>query len=164
MRHRVSVSREKRGLGRPDSYMLLRRAVRAVLAAENICEDCEVSIMLTDDDGIHKINLAQRGIDSATDVLSFPFSELAPGSFRPDACVRNPETGAVFLGDIVISVPRCEEQGRLYGGGFGHELTYLAVHSTLHLLGYDHTDEGADKRLMRGREKEIMLSLTGAEI
>lgn len=141
--------------------MLLRRAVEAALTAEGVGEPCVVDIMLTDDEGIRALNLSERGIDAPTDVLSFPFNELTPGSFDAKDCERDPESGAVFLGDMALSVPRCEAQGEEYGHGFGRELSYLAVHSVLHLLGYDHMDEGEQKRAMRAREKEIMLTLTG---
>ena len=66
------------------------------------------------------------------------------------------ETGAVMLGDMMISLPACEKQGVEFGHGFNREIRYLTVHSVLHLLGYDHLDEGEQKRRMRAREKEIM--------
>ena len=65
-------------------------------------------------------------------------------------------TQQILLGDILINLKRCEEQGEEYGYGFSHELRYLTVHSVLHLLGYDHMDEGEMKKQMRSREKEIM--------
>ena len=89
-------------------------------------------------------------------MLSFPLNELRPGDFDPEVCERDPETGALLLGDMMISVPRCEAQGEEYGHGYARELMYLTVHSVLHLLGYDHVDEGAMKRQMRAREKLIM--------
>lgn len=156
---RVSVTRARRGLGHPGAYLLIRRAVTAALAAEGVDEPCEVDVLLTDDGGIREINREQRGVDAATDVLSFPFCTLTPGAFDPEACERNPETGGVFLGDMVLSLPRCAAQGEEYGHGFDREVSYLAVHSTLHLLGYDHMDEGPEKRRMRGREKLIMRKL-----
>ncbi|MEG1632431.1 MAG: rRNA maturation RNase YbeY [Oscillospiraceae bacterium] len=159
MTHRIYVAREKRGLGQPEAYMFLRRAVRAALAAEGVDVPCEVNILLTDDGGIRTINRENRGVDSPTDVLSFPFGELLPGKFDPALCERNPETDMVYLGDMALSIPRCEAQGVEFDHGFERELCYLAVHSTLHLLGYDHMDEGADKSLMRSREKIIMRDL-----
>ena len=111
---------------------------------------------LTDDAAIHAINREQRGVDRATDVLSFPMNELTPGAFDPDACEWDYETGRAMLGDMVISMERCAEQAETYGHSFAHEVSYLTVHSVLHLLGYDHVDEGEDKRRMRAREKEIM--------
>ena len=75
---------------------------------------------------------------------------------RSTCCEHDPETGGVLLGDLMISLPRCEEQGEAFGHGFGREIRYLTVHSVLHLLGYDHVDEGPMKKQMREREKIIM--------
>ena len=156
MKHEVYVSREVRNLGHNNAAALIRQAVQAALDAEGVDRPCIVSVMLTDEEGIRRVNAEFRGVDSATDVLSFPLNELEPGRFDPEACERDPETGAVMLGDMMISLPRCEAQGEEFGHGFAHELRYLSVHSVLHLLGYDHLDEGPMKRQMREREKAIM--------
>ena len=156
MEHEIYVSREKRGLGHPESIRLIRKAAAMALEAEGIGRPCLISVMLTDDEGIRAVNSAFRGVDRATDVLSFPLNELRPGDFDPEACERDPEAGALLLGDMMISVPRCLAQGEEYGHGYARELMYLTVHSVLHLLGYDHVDEGAMKRQMRAREKLIM--------
>lgn len=163
--HSIEIYREKRGLGFPEAAKLIRRAAKAALRAQGVAEDCLISVMLTDDAGIRAINRTQRGIDSATDVLSFPLNELREGDFDPDACEADPETGMLLLGDMVLDLERCARQGTEYGHGFAHELQYLTVHSVLHLLGYDHLDEGARKRAMRAREKAIMalLEQTGDE-
>ncbi len=155
----LSLSREKPGLGRPESRRLILRAARAALRAEGISCACAVSALLTGDEGIREINREYRGIDSATDVLSFPMNELAPGLFNAEACERDPDSGSVLLGDMVFSLERCARQGEEFGHGFEHELMYLTVHSMLHLLGYDHVDEGEMKRQMRSREKLIMSQL-----
>ena len=128
----------------------------AALKAEGVTVPCELDVTLTDDAVIHTINREQRGVDRATDVLSFPMNELTPGAFDPDACEWDYETDRAMLGDMVISMERCAEQAETYGHSFAHEVSYLTVHSVLHLLGYDHVDEGEDKRRMRAREKEIM--------
>ena len=156
MKHTVTVSRRRRDLGHPDAYLLVRRAVEAALDAEGVTERCEINVMLTNDEGICAINKAERDVDAATDVLSFPWNELTPGAFDPEVCELDPETEELYLGDMVLDIPRCEAQGEEFGHGFDHEVSYLAVHSTLHLLGYDHMDEGEQKKLMRSREKEIM--------
>ena len=135
---------------------MVRRAAKAALRFEGIVEDCLISVMLTNDAGIHAINLEQRGIDSPTDVLSFPLNELREGDFDPEACEYDPETDMLLLGDMVLDLERCARQGEEYGHGFARELQYLTVHSVLHLLGYDHLDEGPRKRAMRAREKAIM--------
>lgn len=156
---KLSLSREKRGLGHDNARSLILRAARAALRVQGINEDCAVSALLTDDEGIREINRDYRGIDSATDVLSFPMNELIPGRFDPEVCEHDPETGDILLGDMAFSLERCARQGEEYGHGFDHELMYLTVHSVLHLLGYDHVDEGEMKREMRKREKAIMAQL-----
>ena len=90
------------------------------------------------------------------DVLSFPLNVLTPGEFDAALCDTDPYTGAVMLGDMMISLERCAQQGEEFGHGFDREVSYLTVHSVLHLLGYDHVDEGEMKKQMRTREKEIM--------
>ena len=146
MEHEVYVSREKTGLGHREAAGLIKKAVNMALDAEGISVPCIISVMLTDDEGIHAVNKEFRDVDRATDVLSFPLNELTPGEFAPDACER----------DMMISLERCEAQGKEFGHGFNREIQYLTVHSVLHLLGYDHVDEGEMKRQMRAREKEIM--------
>ena len=156
MEHEVEISRERTGLGHPEAARLIKKAVHMALDAENVKEPCLISVMLTDDEGIRAVNREFRDIDRATDVLSFPMNELTPGDFDPESCDQDPETGALMLGDMMISLERCEAQGAEFGHGFGREIQYLTVHSVLHLLGYDHVDEGEMKRRMRAREKAIM--------
>lgn len=156
MEHEIYVSRERKALGHNNSAALIKKAVRLALDAEGVGVPCEISVMLTDDEGIRSVNSEFRGIDRATDVLSFPLNELTPGEFAPEECERDMDTGAVMLGDMMISVPRCAAQGEELGHGYEREIMYLTVHSILHLLGYDHVDEGEMKRQMRAREKEIM--------
>lgn len=122
----------------------IRRAARAVLDTEPVDGQCELSVLLTDDAGIHTINREFRGVDRPTDVLSFPMGDT------------DPRTGRLLLGDMVLNVDRAAAQGAEYGHGAAHELSYLTVHSVLHLLGYDHEDEGEQKKRMRAREKAVM--------
>ena len=156
MEHEVEISRERPGLGHPEAARLIKRAVHRALDAEGVSQPCLISVMLTDDAGIRTVNREFRDIDRATDVLSFPMNELTPGAFDPDQCDRDMESGALLLGDMMISLERCQAQGAEFGHGFGREIQYLTVHSILHLLGYDHVDEGEMKRRMRAREKAIM--------
>lgn len=135
---------------------MLRRAVHTALEVEGVTVPCRIDIMLTDDEHIHKINLEQRGVDRHTDVLSFPMNQLVPEQFDPSLCDTDPGTGRVLLGDMVIDVAQCRRQAEEFGHSEQREISYLAVHSVLHLLGYDHVDEGADKRLMRAHEDKIM--------
>ncbi len=122
----------------------IRRAALAVLRAEAVDEPCDLSVLITDDAGIHVINREFREVDRPTDVLSFPMGET------------DPRTGRFLLGDMVLNVDRAKAQGEEFGHGPEHEISYLTVHSVLHLLGYDHVDEGEMKRAMRAREKVIM--------
>ena len=156
MEHEVYVSREKTGLGHREAAGLIKKAVAMALEAEGVGVPCIISVMLTDDEGIRAVNREFRNVDRATDVLSFPLNELVPGEFDPEDCERDPETGNVLLGDMMISLEHCAAQGEEFGHGFAREIQYLTVHSVLHLLGYDHVDEGPMKLQMRAREKAIM--------
>ena len=147
MQHKFYIYREKRGLGHPETAALVKKAAAAALRAEGVDEPCEIVVTLTNDKGIHGINCEQRGVDRPTDVLSFPIDEM------------NYDTNRRYLGDMVLSLERAEAQGEEYGGGYEHEVQYLTVHSVLHLLGYDHLDEGEEKAKMRAREKAIMKEL-----
>lgn len=156
MNHEIYVSREVKNLGHNNAARLIKAAAIRALAAEKVNVNCVISVMLTDDAGIRQVNREFRDIDRETDVLSFPLNELEPGAFDADVCERDLDTDAVLLGDMMISIPRCEEQGAEFGHGFDREIQYLTVHSVLHLLGYDHVDEGPMKAQMRAREKAIM--------
>lgn len=133
----------------------IRRVIRTALEAEGVTLPCEVDVLVTSDSGIHELNLAQRGVDAPTDVLSFPALELRPGE-KPTAEDADPGTGLVPLGDMALSYERVAAQAKEYGHSNRRELAYLVTHSVLHLLGYDHMDEGEQKALMREHEEIIM--------
>lgn len=154
--HKVIVSREKRGLGFAGVDKLISRAIKTALKMEGVVDDCMVNVMLTDNKGIHAINFEQRGIDRSTDVLSFPLNELTAGDFEPELCEYDYDSGKLMLGDMVISLEQCRTQAEEFGHSFEREVSYLTVHSVLHLLGYDHMDEAEQKKQMRGREEAIM--------
>lgn len=156
MKHEIYLRREVSGLGHNNSAALIKKAVNMALDAEGVTTPCAVSVVLTDDEGIHRVNREFRGVDRPTDVLSFPMNELVPGEFDADSCEKDMDSGAILLGDMMLSVPRCEAQGEEFGHGYDREIMYLTVHSVLHLLGYDHVDEGEMKKQMRAREKAIM--------
>ena len=137
---------------------LIRRAIRTALAAEGIDFPCEIDVAVTDNGGIHALNLEMRGVDAATDVLSFPAFALTPGEL-PGPEDADPATGLVPLGDMVLSLERVRTQAKEYGHSNRRELAYLVGHSVLHLLGYDHLDEGPQKARMREREEAIMAEL-----
>ena len=133
----------------------LRRAVLAALEGEGVDVPCVVEVCVTDDAGIHRTNLETRGVDRPTDVLSFPMFELSPGE-KPQPDWADPDTDKVLLGDMMISLERANAQAAEYGHSPEREVCYLAVHSVLHLLGYDHLDEGPMKARMREREEAIL--------
>ena len=138
----------------------LNRCITAALDAQGVCVPCEINVLVTDDDGIHAINLATRKVDSATDVLSFPMFQLVPGSFPEDVSdMIDPQTGLLPLGDMAISLERARDQAKRFGNTLRREVGYLTIHSILHLLGYDHLDEGEQKRQMRIREEMIASEL-----
>lgn len=130
--------------------MLTRAAVIATLDYEGFCNDTEVSVTYTDNEGIRKLNAEFRGIDKATDVLSFPLTDFEGGEEPP---VDEPSVG---LGDIVISLERAKEQAEEFGHSFEREVAFLTVHSMLHLLGYDHVNSEEEDADMRHRQREIL--------
>ena len=157
MNHEILIETEVDGA---EPYAgLLRRVIPAALEAEGVSFPCEVDVLFTDDEGIHAINLEQRGVDRPTDVLSFPMFNYLPGQPPADGADADPATGLTPLGDMVLSLERAEAQGAEYGHGAEREAAYLAVHSVLHLLGYDHLDEGPMKAQMREREEAILAAL-----
>ncbi len=134
MNHELIIETEVEGA---EPYAdLLRQVIPAALEAEGVAVPWEVDVLFTDDEGIHQINLEQREVDRPTDVLSFPMFDLRPGE-HPTEEDADPGTGLVPLGDMVISLERARAQGEEYGHGTRREVAYLAVHSVLHLLGYD---------------------------
>lgn len=156
-RHKIIISADVPGVN-DGLRSFLRRVVRAALEAEEVETPCEVNILVTDDAGIHQVNLEMRNVDAPTDVLSFPMFELRPGD-KPSEEDADPATGLVPLGDMCVSLERAKAQAKEYGHSNRRELAYLAVHSVLHLLGYDHLDEGPMKAQMRAREETILSGL-----
>ena len=137
---------------------LIRKTIRTALAAEGLTLPCEIDVFVTNDQGIREVNKAQRKVDEATDVLSFPALELCPGEL-PDEEDAEIGTGLIPLGDMVLSWERVAAQAKEYGHSRRRELAYLVTHSVLHLLGYDHLDEGGQKAFMRAHEEAIMEAL-----
>lgn len=134
---------------------LIKHCIRTALDAEGVGIPCEVSVLITGDEAIRALNLEYRGIDRATDVLSFPMQDLSPGDFHAGHVRLSPGQERLPLGDIILSADTVREQAARFRQSVGREAGYLAIHSVLHLLGYDHVDEGPEKRRMRAREKEI---------
>ena len=140
---------------------IIKESIRASLKAENVFAPCEINVLVTTDKGIHAINLASRNVDRPTDVLSFPMFELTAGQLPEDwEDYLDPGTDLVPLGDMCISLERAQAQATEFGHSLRRELGYLTVHSVLHLLGYDHMDEGEQKRRMRAREDAIIQTMS----
>ncbi len=135
---------------------VISRCVEKTLEMEGVSVPCEINILITNDKGIHAINLASRKIDRPTDVLSFPMFSLEAGQPPEnwDSYI-DPETGMCPLGDMAISIERAMAQAKEYGHGVRREIGYLTIHSMLHLLGYDHMDDGEQKAKMRSREEAV---------
>ena len=138
----------------------LREAAEICLANEGITKYSEISVSFVSEEEIRKLNREYRENDSVTDVLSFPMFELTAGQLPASwDAYKDPDTGLVPLGDMAISLERVKAQAKEYGHSNRRELAYLAVHSVLHLLGYDHMDEGPQKARMRAREEAVMAVL-----
>lgn len=143
---------------------VITKSINAALAMENISVPCEINVLVTDDDDIRAINSASRNIDKATDVLSFPMFELTAGDPPQDwSEYLDIETGMCPLGDMVISLERASLQAKEFGHSLKREVGYLTIHSILHLLGYDHLDEGPQKAQMRNREEAIAATVPGVK-
>lgn len=157
MKVKVNITNSQNSIKLPvGTKLLVRKACIATLVEEKFADNAEVEVTFVDDEQIKEYNKEYRDIDKSTDVLSFPLGQ--DGIYD-----TNPETNNKMLGDIVISVEHAVAQGELYGHGLRREIAYLTVHSMLHLLGYDHVDEGIQKAKMREKE-EIILTKLGLAI
>ena len=156
-RHEIILSADVPGVDE-GLRSFLKKVIRTALEAEGVDVPCEINVLVTNDTGIHRINADMRNVDAPTDVLSFPMFGLEPGD-KPSEEDADPATGLVPLGDMCISFERAKAQAKEYGHSNRRELAYLAVHSVLHLLGYDHLDEGPEKARMRAREETILAGL-----
>ena len=157
-KHYIPVTSDVPGADSKSRCAFIRKVIRTALAAEGVTAACEVDVLLTDDVNIRAINRDMREVDRATDVLSFPEFDLTPGEV-PTEEDADPGTGLVPLGDMVISMEHVAAQAKEYGHSRQRELAYLVAHSVLHLLGYDHLDEGPQKQQMRAREEVILAEL-----
>ncbi len=138
-------------------YDLIERVVDTVLTQEEFGRDCEVSVLFTDDEQIRSYNHEHRGIDKATDVLSFPMLEYDEDG---EIISEDIEFGDVLLlGDIVLSLEHAKAQAEEYGHSFEREVGFLTAHSVLHLLGYDHEDDEESRLEMRSKEEKALSAL-----
>ncbi|MEG0238305.1 MAG: rRNA maturation RNase YbeY [Clostridium sp.] len=142
----------------------LEEVINFALKEEEVTVSAEISMLFVDNEDIRGINAETRGIDRATDVLSFPmldyedkkvFKEMYKDKIFNETFMDGDE---LVLGDIVLSLERALEQSEEYNHSFTREASYLVVHSVLHLLGYDHMED-EDKKVMREREEEILNKL-----
>ena len=160
-KHKINISFTEPTFRRFQTASIIKTCIRAVLAEEHITADCEINVLVTNDEGIRQINESSRGIDSATDVLSFPMFQLEAGTPPEDwDFYRDPETELCPLGDMAISLERAIAQAKSFGHSTRREVGYLTIHSVLHLLGYDHLDEGPQKKQMRTREEAIAATIS----
>ncbi len=140
------------------------KVANEVLRTENCPYDVEINLIITDDDGIHQMNNEFRGIDSATDVLSFPnISYDEPGDFsvcegEQKIDITDPESGRIIFGDIVINENRVREQADEYGHSQEREFAFLVAHSMLHLCGYDHMEED-EAKIMEEKQETVLNNL-----
>ena len=138
-----------------ETIKLIEKAIKLCVKRKGFPVPCEANVTLTDNDGIQKINKEHRGIDKPTDVLSFPLVEYSNG----EPCIEpgdiDPDTGRVFIGDIIISVDKAKEQAQKYGHSRDREFAFLAVHGALHLLGYDHESK-EDEKIMFSIQEDIL--------
>jgi probable rRNA maturation factor len=161
-KYKINLTFDVFTLRQPIVTSIIRRCVEATLDAEGVNVPCEINVFVTNDNGIRAINGASRGIDKATDVLSFPMFQLTPGQLPEDwSEYLDPETDMCPLGDMAISLERAIAQAKEFGHSTRREIGYLTIHSMLHLLGYDHLDEGEQKAQMRKREEDIASTIPG---
>ena len=161
-KYKINLTFDCFTLRQPIVTSIIRKCVEATLDAEGVNTPCEINVFVTNDKGIRAINAASRNIDKATDVLSFPMFQLVPGKLPEDwEEYLDPETNMCPLGDMAISLERAIVQAKEFGHSTRREIGYLTIHSMLHLLGYDHLDEGEQKAQMRKREEDIASAIPG---
>ncbi len=154
--HKINITYDIFTVKQPLVTAIIKKCIEETLSAEGVTAKCEINVLITGDRGIHAINKASRDIDRPTDVLSFPMFQLESGNPPADWTeYRDPETDLVPLGDMCISLERATAQAKEFGHSARREVGYLTIHSMLHLLGYDHLDEGSQKKQMRAREEAI---------
>ena len=162
MASKVNMTFDCFSLRRLSVSSIIGKCIEATLKAENIPVKCEINVLVTNDKGIHAINKESRDIDRPTDVLSFPMFPLEAGNPPEDwEEYLDIETEMCPLGDMCISLERAVAQAKEFGHSVKREVGYLTIHSMLHLLGYDHLDEGEMKKQMRAREEAIAATIPG---
>lgn len=144
-----------RGAARRVNADLIRQVAERAVRRDGWSDAAAIDITLVDETQMREINGTRRGIDQATDVLSFPLLELRPGEGITHDFFVLPPDAVVHLGDVVIALDLVEKQAEEAGHSREREIAYLTVHGVLHILGYDH-ETLADRRRMRRREEEVL--------
>lgn len=159
----ITVENESRVELPPSYEALIIRVIEGALDYAGCPYEACVSVLLTDNEEMARINQAERGIDRPTDVLSFPMIEYeTPGDFdfleQAGWEYFHPETGELLLGDIVISLDKVAEQAGRYGHSKERELAFLTAHSMFHLFGYDHMEE-EERKIMEEKQADLLNGL-----
>lgn len=148
----IDLTDEQDKLSPPeDIEKLIELCTIAALEEEEIADDAEVSVTFVNNEQIRAINSEHRGIDRATDVLSFPMGD--------DCFEVDPDTDAILLGDIVISLERAKEQAEEFGHSYRREVAFLITHSLFHLLGYDHVNSEEEEKVMFAKQEKVLEKL-----
>ena len=159
--NKINITFDGYTMRRPLIAGIIRKCIDTTLAQEKINVPCEINVLVTHDSGIQAVNKVTRQIDKPTDVLSFPMFELQAGD-PPQNWDEylDGETGLCPLGDMCLNLDRAALQAKEFGHSLRREVGYLTIHSVLHLLGYDHLDEGPMKAQMRQREETIAAAIS----
>ena len=153
MNAKVNITVKQKSVAIPKEYRaLIRKACNSTLKYEGFIDKAEINVTIVDDAEIQELNREFRDIDNSTDVLSFPLGENGEYDL-------NPETNALMLGDIVISLEHAVNQAQMYGHGIDREIAFLTVHSMLHLLGYDHVHNETEEKEMFSKQEDILTKM-----
>lgn len=161
---KINITFDRFSIGNIAIKNIITTCIHAAMKQQRVDVPCEINVLVTDDAVIREINKSTRDIDKATDVLSFPMFQFEPGCLPEDwSLYLDPGTGRCPLGDMAISLERAIAQAREFGHSTKREVGYLTIHSMLHLLGYDHLDEGEQKAQMRAEEEKIVSGISGMQ-
>lgn len=158
MSHRIRVTAEVALPHEEEVRKLITSCAEQVLTQEDIDFDAFIDVTIVDGETIRQMNAEYRDKDAVTDVLSFPMYEFYNGEAQEEL-EADPEINCVMLGDMILNYDRACEQAVDFGHSAERECGFLTVHSVLHLLGYDHERDEADRLLMRKKEEENLTAL-----
>lgn len=158
MNHQINIGFDTAVEDEQGVSELIRTCALRVLESERVPFDASIDVTVVDADTIRQMNAEYRDKDAVTDVLSFPMYEFVNG-VPQEELEREPDTGCVMLGDMILCYTRACEQAAAFGHSPARECGYLTTHSVLHLLGYDHERNDEDTRLMRMKEEDNLAFL-----